>query len=216
MAEAAVRRNLSCVIALLFASLLAHAQTLTPGQGAASGGSGVSITTVSGLSSVSGKTKGTIAVVTDGTSSSDCSTGGSSTVVTCQYSGSSWSQLTASGGAAPTNLGAITYNASGTSIFAAASATVVIGKLTATHSTSTTLSPTGLVAGGTYTLEIIQDATGGGVTVTLGTGGTCSAWKVLGGGSGAIVLSTAPSVIDVLQWTYDGTNCIASFANNAN
>ncbi|MGA7299376.1 MAG: hypothetical protein WBX10_03665, partial [Candidatus Sulfotelmatobacter sp.] len=54
-----MRRNLSCVIALLFASLLAHAQTLTPGQGAASGGSGGS----SAFSALTSSTNTTAAMV---------------------------------------------------------------------------------------------------------------------------------------------------------
>src|SRR5580658_1651008 len=43
--------------------------------GSGGGGSGVTITTVSGLNSISGKTKGTLAVVTDGTTATDCTTG---------------------------------------------------------------------------------------------------------------------------------------------
>lgn len=71
----------------------------TFGQGAwfygGGNGSGVTITTVSGLSSVPSKTKGTIAVVTDGNSATDCTVGTGSTVVVCQYSGVSWSQMVA-------------------------------------------------------------------------------------------------------------------------
>jgi hypothetical protein len=114
----------------------------------------------------------------------------------------------------PYGLGSLTYNASGTTTFAAAGVSIVGAKVTATHSTSTTFSPTGLVAWGSYTLEIVQDSTGGGVTFTLGTGGTCSAWKVGGSGAGAITLSTTASAIDVLAFTYDGTNCVANFRTN--
>jgi hypothetical protein len=113
-----------------------------------------------------------------------------------------------------TDLGSITYNASGTTTFAAASAFVAAGKVTTTHSTSTTFSPTGLVKWGSYTVEILQDGTGGSVTFTLGTGGSCSAWKVGGGGSGAITLSSGANAIDVLAFSYDGTNCIANFRTN--
>lgn len=63
----------------------------------AGSGNGVSITTVAGLASVTGMTKGTIAVVTDGNSATDCATGTGSTVVACQYSGSVWSAVSASG-----------------------------------------------------------------------------------------------------------------------
>jgi hypothetical protein len=51
-------------------------------------GSGTPITTVSGLSAYT--KKGQIAVVTDGSSASDCTVGGGSTIVNCQYSGSAW------------------------------------------------------------------------------------------------------------------------------
>jgi hypothetical protein len=114
------------------------------------------------------------------------------------------------------DLGTLTYNASGTTTFAAASVFVAGGKVTVTHSSSTTFSPTGLVKWGSYTLEIIEDATGGGVTFTLGTGGTCSVWKVRGGGAGAITLSSVASAIDILTFTYDGTNCLASLGPNYN
>lgn len=115
-----------------------------------------------------------------------------------------------------TNLGSLTYTASGTTTFAAASIWTVFAKVTATHSTSTTFSPTGLVSGGSYVVEIIQDGTGGGVTFTLGTAGSCSAWKVGGGGAGAITLSTAANAIDVLSFMFDGTNCVANFRTNFN
>lgn len=58
-------------------------------------GSGITITNVAGLASVPGKTDGTIAVVTDGNSATDCTTGGASTVVNCQYNGSTWAQAVA-------------------------------------------------------------------------------------------------------------------------
>jgi hypothetical protein len=69
---------------------------------------------------------------------------------------------------------------------------------------------------GNYGVKILEDSTGGGVTFTLGTAGTCSAWKVRGGGSGAITLSSSASAIDFLSFTYDGTNCLASFSQNFN
>ena len=65
--------------------------------GGSSGGTGLTITTVAGLASVAGKTNGTIATVTDGTSSSDCTVGGAGFLVNCQYNGSTWSQMGASG-----------------------------------------------------------------------------------------------------------------------
>jgi hypothetical protein len=76
-----------------------------------------------------------------------------------------------------------------------------------THGGSRTLNLTGLVNGGSYVLKITQDATGG-EGLTLGTGCT---WKVSGGGSGAITPSTGAGAVDVLAFTYDGTNCLLNF-----
>lgn len=73
-----------------------------------------------------------------------------------------------------------------------------------------TLNITGPTAVGYYTLYVIQDATGS-RGLTLGTGCT---WKVSGGGAGAITPSTAANAIDVLTFTYDGTNCYANFNKN--
>lgn len=73
-----------------------------------------------------------------------------------------------------------------------------------------TLNVTGLLNGGIYQLKIIQDGTGSRGLV-LGTGCT---WKVAGGGAGAITPSTAANAVDLLEWTYDGTNCLASLTKN--
>lgn len=106
----------------------------------------------------------------------------------------------------------LTYNASGTTYLNGNINAVV----TATHSTSTTFQPNNLVNGGYYTVEIKQDATGGGTTFTLGTTGSCSAWNVLTGSGGAttITLSTGASLTDVLTFLYDGSKCVANFRNN--
>lgn len=80
------------------------------------------------------------------------------------------------------------------------------------HSGSRALNITGPVNGGSYVLWIKQDGTGG-EGLTLGTGCT---WKVNGGGAGAITPSVAANAIDVLAFTYDGTNCYANFAKNFN
>ena len=115
---------------------------------------------------------------------------------------------------APFDIGAITWNNSGTCTFAAASVNNAAGTLTTVSGQSCTLSPTNLVKWGSYTLEIIN-ASSSAATLTLGTGGSCSAWKVGGGGSGAITLSGS-SDIDILAFTYDGTNCVANFRGNFN
>ena len=80
------------------------------------------------------------------------------------------------------------------------------------HSGSRTLNITGPVNGGSYVLWLKQDATGG-EGLTLGTGCT---WKVSNGGAGAITPSVAANAIDVLAFTYDGTNCYANFNKNFN
>lgn len=82
------------------------------------------------------------------------------------------------------------------------------------HSGSRTLNITNPVDGGSYVLNLIQDATGG-EGLTLGTGCT---WKVLGGGGGGVTPSTGANAQDVLAFTYhaSGTYCIANFAKNAN
>jgi len=78
------------------------------------------------------------------------------------------------------------------------------------HSGSRTLNLTNLVNGGIYTLWIKQDGTGG-EGLTLGTGCT---WKVSGGGSGAITPSIGANAVDLLYFSFDGTNCWANFIKN--
>lgn len=81
-----------------------------------------------------------------------------------------------------------------------------------THGGSRTLNITNPVNGGSYVIWLKQDGTGG-EGLTLGSGCT---WKVSGGGSGAITPSTGANAIDVLAFTYDGTNCYANFNKNFN
>lgn len=59
------------------------------------GAGGVTVTTVAGLATVPGKTKGTVAAVTDGTSATDCTVGGGSTQTFCQYNGTTWGPISA-------------------------------------------------------------------------------------------------------------------------
>ncbi len=81
-----------------------------------------------------------------------------------------------------------------------------------THGGSRTLNITGPVNGGTYVLFIKQDGTGG-EGLTLGTGCT---WKISGAGAGAITPTTSANAIDLLTWSYDGTNCYANFNTHFN
>jgi hypothetical protein len=80
------------------------------------------------------------------------------------------------------------------------------------HSGSRTLNLTGIVNGGSYVLWIKQDGTGG-EGLTLGSGCT---WKVGSGGAGGVTPSTGANVVDILAFTYDGTNCYANFNKNFN
>jgi hypothetical protein len=76
-----------------------------------------------------------------------------------------------------------------------------------------TLNITGPISGAAfYTLIVKQDATGGRGLV-LGTGCT---WKVSGGGGGTVSPTPSPNAIDILTFTYDGTNCYANFNRNFN
>lgn len=121
-----------------------------------------------------------------------------------------------SGGTSMTDLGSLTYGAGGTTTFPAASAAIAGAEVVATHGTATMFVPTGLVKWGSYSVEIEEDGTGGGVTFTLGTGGACSQWRIAGGGSGAVSLTPTPNAIDLLEFTYDGTSCVGALISNAN
>ena len=62
---------------------------------------------------------------------------------------------------------------------------------------------------GYYDIYLVGDSSVGAATVALGTG---CAWKVRGGGSGAIpAVKSVANDIDKLHIEYDGTNCYASF-----
>jgi hypothetical protein len=73
-----------------------------------------------------------------------------------------------------------------------------------------TLAFSGLTAGMTGTLVVKQDGSGS-RTLTLPSGTTN---KVINAGAGAVVLTTAASAIDVLTFTYDGTNVYWTYGNN--
>jgi hypothetical protein len=117
----------------------------------------------------------------------------------------------ANGGTNASTLNFSTLTDGATVTWAIASVAIANAGLTFTvHSGSRTLNITNPVNGGSYVLWIKQDGTGG-EGLTLGTGCT---WKVQNGGAGAVTPSTAASAIDVLAFTYDGTNCYATFSKN--
>jgi len=109
-----------------------------------------------------------------------------------------------------TSFGNLTSTCAGAQTWALASAWVANAKITLTG--SCTLNLTNPLAGGNYVLEVIQGS-GGSHTLTLGTGCT---WKVGGGGGGAVTPTTTAGAIDVLAFTFDGTNCLATYGKNFN
>jgi hypothetical protein len=80
------------------------------------------------------------------------------------------------------------------------------------HGGSRTINLSNLVNGGSYVLKLIQDGTGG---ENL-TGGTGCTWKQLGGGGSTFTLTGTASALDILTFTYDGTNCIANLGKAYN
>jgi len=104
----------------------------------------------------------------------------------------------------------LTTTCAGAQTWALGSAWVANASITITG--SCTLNLTNPLAGGNYVLAVTQGS-GGSHTLALGTG---CIWKVSGGGAGAITPSTTAGAIDVLAFTYDGTNCYANYNKNFN
>jgi hypothetical protein len=102
----------------------------------------------------------------------------------------------------------LTTTCVGGQTWALASAGVANATITITG--SCTLNITGPANGGNYVLRVTQGS-GGGHTLTLGTGCT---WKVSGGGGGAITPTSSAGAIDVLAFTYDGANCLVNYNTN--
>jgi hypothetical protein len=109
--------------------------------------------------------------------------------------------------------GVIPWSSGGTCTYNANYAIQAFGSLSTTASQTCTLSPTNLIVGGSYNLEIIE-ASGSAATLTLGTAGSCSAWKVINSGAGAVTLQGSSSR-DMLSFVFDGTYCIATFGTKA-
>ena len=112
-----------------------------------------------------------------------------------------------------------TWNAGSTMAWDAASKPYASLSLTSTHNTTSTLNPSHLINGGQYVVAVTQDATGTGTTTlglgTAGTAPTCAAWYVMNSTDYAIATSATVTATanhgDVLAFTYDGTNCWASY-----
>src|ERR1700684_2671761 len=167
------------------------------------GGSGVTITTVAGLPSVSGKTNGTIAIVTNGASATDCTTGGGSTVVNCQFNGSSWSQVVAASSGSTafsaltggTNTAAAMVLGTGSSLTVSGSGTNnastlggstfanpgPIGSGTASTGAFTTLSASSTVSGSGFSTYLASPPAIGGSSAAAGSFTTLSASSTVSG-----------------------------------
>lgn len=84
----------------------------------------------------------------------------------------------------------------------------LINNATVTIAGARTLAFSGSSAGMSGTLVVKQDATGG-RSLALPSGS-----KVIGGGTGVITLSAAANAIDILTFTYDGTNYFWTYGEN--
>lgn len=71
-----------------------------------------------------------------------------------------------------------------------------------------TLSITGAVSGSTGVLIVKQDGTGSRTLTLPGSS------KVVGGGAGAVTLTTTASAVDILSFYYDGTNFWWTYGKN--
>lgn len=169
-------------------------------NGGGGGGSGVTITNVAGLNAISGKTNGTLAVVTDGSSLSDCTVGGGNTLVTCQFSGATWSQLIAASSGS-TAFSALTpgTNTSGPLVCGTGCSFTISGSGTnnATH-----LNGTSLAALGTGLLKN-TNLTGVPSIATAGTDYVLPSGNITGTSGG---LSGSPSITvnAITATTYNG------------
>lgn len=98
----------------------------------------------------------------------------------------------------------------GATVTITCSATKAIQNATVTLGGNRTLAISGAANGMTGILIVKQDATGS-RTLALPAGSL-----VVDGGSGAVTLSTAANAVDLLTWTYDGTNYLWTHGTNFN
>lgn len=92
------RRILSAIALLLTCAVPAHAQSGGYRAGASTGNSAYLLPqTVSALAGYASFGRGTVVAVKDGTTSTDCATGGGSNQVVCIYTGSAWTAASGTG-----------------------------------------------------------------------------------------------------------------------
>jgi hypothetical protein len=169
-----VKRTLNLVYVLLLLQCAALAQ-ITGGGGGGSG-SGVGIFSVAGLPG--GQTVGTVAVVNNGSTGTDCTVGGGANLVFCRWGGASWATFAAGAASAGGSNTQVQYNTSGS--------LGGIAQWTTNGTTTLTQTATGVLAlNGTSTV-----ATGG--TITFSGSGVVNANQANGGTfpASATVLAT--------------------------
>lgn len=111
-----------------------------------------------------------------------------------------WSQVFTAGNVDDVVSPAFTALTDAATVTLTCSATKAVQNATVTLGGNRTLDIVGEANGMTGVLIVKQDATGS-RTLALP-----AASKVIGGGAGAITLTTTANAIDVLSWVYDGTN----------
>ena len=111
----------------------------------------------------------------------------------------------ANGGTANTSMSYVTLTDGATITWTVAG---LINNAEVTLGGNRTLAFSGILNGMTGTLVVKQDGTGS-RTLALPSGS-----KVINGGGGAVILSTAANAIDILAFTYDGTNYFWTVGNN--
>jgi hypothetical protein len=127
------------------------------------------------------------------------------------YVNGAWSAMNtgsvASGGTGNTSMAYVTLTDGATITWTVQG---LINNATVTLGGNRTLAFSGLTNGMTGTLIVKQDGTGG---RTLALPAACTN-KVINGGGSTVTLSTTASAIDMLTFTYDGTNCYWQYGKN--
>ena len=92
--------------------------------------------------------------------------------------------------------------------------TAVSTQFEVTLTENATLNLEGLISGQYGTMIITQDNTGS-RTLSLGTvNGGAGSHKVVNGGGGELVLTVNPNAIDIISFTYNGTNLYWTVGND--
>ncbi|HCM40597.1 MAG TPA: hypothetical protein DIS93_11575, partial [Bdellovibrionales bacterium] len=158
--------------------------------------------TLTGALSMGANDLTTTGKVTTGTLQVTGGTPGSGKVLTSDATGNAtWAPVASQAYVTLTDGATITWTVAG-----------LVNNAVVTLGGNRTLAFSGLANGMSGTLIVKQGATGG---RTLSLPSQCTN-KVIGGGGGAVVLSAVANAIDILSFTYDGTNCYWTYGKNYN